>query len=174
MSGMSNSKFYGQDNKRYWRGLDEVASVKLLAKMFREITHMKPPRGRQGRLLNQQGHYAVEAAFDNYVQDRFTAEQEYTLLENRNAKQVYNQTYSQDPEKGNIQDLERLQELHTKASAKKRVENTVNGLQDLISGLMGLGLNNINYEYQKYTGRYTATMYLDNFVISIEERSKDD
>lgn len=170
---MRNSKFYGQDGKRYWGGLDEETSVKLLAKMFREITHMKPPRGRPGRHLPFEGHFAVEASGASYTQGPYTADDELHRIENkgeRNYRSEYNQGSGAKEE-----DLNRLARWHKRYENKKVVENTVGSLQDLIQGLMGLGMKKVQYEEIGYSEKqYQATMYLDGFIIIIKKWGEDD
>lgn len=172
---MRSSKFYGLDSKQYWNGLDEVSSVKLLAKMFREITHMKPPRGRQGRLLDQSAHICVEAINDNYTQAPFTAEVEMMMLENKTTDpRLYRAEYRTD-EHANENDLLRLQALHKRYEGKKAITNTVGSLQDLVEGLMGLGMKNLSYQEVGYSNKqWQATMSLEGFTIVITKEGGDD
>lgn len=169
-----DSKFWGQDGKRYWARLDPEQEVKLIAKMFREITHMKPPRGRPGRHLPFDGHFAVRAIQDSYTQGQFTAEEELSNLENR-GENAYRPMYTQG-EAANDQDIRRLEDLHVRYINKTAVQNTVNSLQDLIQGLMGLGLRGeVRYDEVGYTTKqYQATMVLDGFVITIKKVGDDD
>lgn len=173
---MGSSKFSGQDSKSYWRGLDLETAVKTLAKMFREITHMKPPRGRTGRHLSYEGHYAVEtrsaAGRDAFaaIQGQFYHEFEMTALENKD-QHPYNPAYNY--EESFDRDLDRLARWHAQHTNKLKVENTVGGLQDLVQGLMGLGLRDVEYDTYGYGDKkYQATMRLDGFYITIREEGE--
>lgn len=168
---MQRSKFWGHDEKRYWTAIDPEAEVKLVAKMFREITHIKPPRGRTGRQLDFDQHFCVIAANNVYRQEPLTAEQELLLLENR--EESYRTSY--DPSDNGSQDLQRLATWHYKHQNLLATQNVVRGLEDLVQGLMGLGLKNVSYETIGYSEKkYLAKMQLENFIITVKERGADD
>ena len=171
-------QFSGQDVKRSWGGLDETQSIKVLAKMFREITHMKPPRGRQGRLLpqgSQYGYTVVGEGSNEYFQRQVRDEDVLSNIENR-SQAAYNLTYlPASRDNANESDISRLQAWHKKHQSKLAVSNTVSGLSDLIQGLMGLGLKDVEYNTVGYRDtKYQATMRLDNFIITIQERGAND
>jgi len=175
---MERSQFAGQDQKRYWRGETDEATVKTLAKMLREITHLKPPRGRTGRWLPFEGRYALELVSSSQpnasfvaTQNTVTHDQEITDLENKGtgSSNYYTTTYTYTEDKE--RDLQRLAKMHKQYQSKTRVENTVNGLQDLIQGLMGLGFKNVQYDTIGYTEKnYQATLELEGFVITVQEK----
>jgi len=175
---LQNSKFAGLDNKRWWSAPDENTVVKLIAKMFREITHLKPPRGRPGRQLDLAQHFAVEMTSDASKDAPFNAKQlsasfsqEMTTVEQRSERGAYGTLTSYSYEEEFAKDLNRLQAMHTKHQSLVRVQNTTRGLEDLVQGLMGLGLKDVNYETVGWreTG-YMATMELENFIITIKEK----
>lgn len=176
MKRMQRSKFHGFDEKRYWRPLDNEVEVKLVAKMLREITHLKPPRGRMGRHLPFDEHFAIEVlAGENWTQGKFSVKDELENLENKGST-FYTKKYEylSDPADNFSKDLSRLEELHILHQAKLRVQNTVGSLSDLIQGLMGLGLTDIRYDKNRYESTYTATMKLNNFIITVKEVNSDD
>jgi hypothetical protein len=171
---MSQSQFAGMDSQTYWRGQEYGKTIKLLAKMFREITHLKPPRGREGRHLDYEGHYAVELVSDAAEDSNFRATQravyagaEIDTIENKGNS--YRKEYScTEPFED---DLGRLARWHEQHQNKLRVENTVNSLQDLIQGLMGLGLTSVDYEpYGFGKTKYTANLTMGDFYITVQER----
>lgn len=165
------TEFYDKppvDHYRQTFPLAHESTVKIVAKMLRELTHEKPPRGRPGRHLPQDQGICVniEAKKQHFVysqehlfyisQKRISADDELKALER-------NQIFTS---KG---DLTRLAELHKRVMSKERVASAVNTLEDLISGLMGMGLQSVEWTEERYSKSWEATMIYDNFTITIEE-----
>ena len=165
-------RFWGKKEMRLYNQEDEVA-YKHVARMFRELTHEKPPRGRPGRQLPQEDGICVVAESWNHrgmqvSQTQRTFEQEmHTLLEHKNTG-LHSQQHT------NLTDLERLQKEHQKNVSQKKVLGAARQLSDLMTGLMGLGAENLRIEnaVEAYTWRppkYQAVFDFDNFVVTIEE-----
>jgi hypothetical protein len=97
--------------------------------------------------------------------------QEMTAVEQRGG---HFGTSSYEYEEEFTDDLMRLQGFHKKHQNLLRVKNTTQGLEDLVQGLMGLGLKNISYETMGWREQtYRATMELENFTITIQEKGAE-
>ena len=175
------SKFYDRPATNHYRNApDYEQGSKMLAKMLREITHEKPPRGRIGRLLPQDERICVETRvsmsgsypYHTLKQGVFTFESELAFIESN--KKTPRNRYFGPPAKpyDNEEDITTLLRLHIEFQNKENVTHTMNTLNDLVTGLMGLGLKKAEVEKEeswRVGNGYVAKMYLDNFEISIRE-----
>lgn len=166
--------FWGKKEIRVFHQDDEVA-YKHVVRMFRELTHEKPPRGRPGRQLPQDDglcvivHQPHRAGTVEVAQTQRTFEQEmHTLLEQKNTG-LNSQQHTNDT------DLERLQKEHQKNISQGKVLGAARQLSDLMTGLMGLGAENLRIEnvmetYAWRPPKYQAVFDFDNFVVTIKEK----
>lgn len=172
---ISSHQFYDKLDVSHYRGgggNQEGEVEKIFAKMLRELTHEKPPRGRSGRHLEQDQHICVDLNRkppERWNRNRgWTLRQRVVLASRELAEMEDRGTYPSYP-RDNAGDIQSLLALHEKSQAKARVEHTVNGLQDLIQGLMGLGFKSAEYTEQD-RNKYACTLEYDQFIITVEEK----
>lgn len=162
--------FHGQKTQRIYNQDDEVAH-KAVVKMFRELTHEKPPRGRPGRHLPQDQHLCVviernDSKWSNRTevsQTPRTFEAEvFDLLERHNGTHY----------KTNETDLRFLQQEHDKRVNQTKMLGVAGQLSDLMTGLMGLGAEKLRLEEKPWTRppRYAAVFEFNDFIVRIDEK----
>lgn len=168
---ISSHQFYDRLDVSHYRGgggNQEGEVEKIFAKMLRELTHEKPPRGRSGRHLEQDQHICVDLSRKPGWNRGWALRQRVVLASKELQEMEDRGTYPSYP-RDNAGDIQRLLDLNEKSQAKARVEHTVNGLQDLIQGLMGLGFKSAEYTEQG-RNKYACTLEYDQFIITVEEK----
>jgi hypothetical protein len=174
---VSHSQFHGEQRRNYRMTPDEEVVMKTIAKMFREIAHIKPPRGRTGRLLPFEEHFAVritnsrnnytpQTVYSDIEQTPTSLDQEMNELGFHKPRDIRRWT--------NDGDLDRLREWHIKHRQKSKLENAVNSFADLISGLMGYGVEELRVKEEGlYRPSYVATMKFRGLTVTIKEEGDD-